>query len=173
MLTTAANLVVWYVFAAVCTILTKELNQSGFGSLSISLSQFVVGAALSAVNAVFDKNRDAFGGILISKLRGIVCCYAFGHILTNYSFIVMQPSFSHTVKASEPVFTVALSRLLSRPMPNTAQMLSLIPIVAGVMIASFSELAFPVIGLMASLASNLFFSTRNVSPPPPPPPSNH
>jgi solute carrier family 35, member E1 len=162
MFTIAGNLLVWYAFAAICTILTRDLNHAGFGSLSISLAQFSVGTALSALNTLVDKNRDNFSGRWNSKLRGIVICYALGHILTNYSFIVMQPSFSHTVKASEPVFTVALSRLLSRPAPNTAQLLSLFPIVLGVMIASFSELAFPAIGLLASLASNLFFSTRNV-----------
>ena len=161
-LSTTAHMFVWYLFAAICTILTRDLNKAGFGSMSISLTQFSVGAVLSASSAILDKSRESLVGTWNPQLKGIICCYALGHILTNYSFLVMQPSFSHTVKASEPVFTVLLSRVLARPNPNTIQMLSLIPIVSGVMIASFSELSFPVSGLLASLSSNLFFSARNV-----------
>jgi solute carrier family 35 protein E1 len=162
MISILLNLIVWYVFAAACTIFTRDLDAAGFGSLSISLAQFLVGAVLSALTILFDKNQDFLVAKWNLRLKGVICCYSFGHILTNYSFLVMQPSFSHTVKASEPVFTVILSRILGRPNPNSLQLMSLCPIVLGVMIASFSELAFPWTGLLASLSSNLFFSARNV-----------
>jgi drug/metabolite transporter (DMT)-like permease len=162
MIPTLLNLVVWYAFAAACTIFTRDLDAAGFGSLSISLAQFFIGAVLSATTILLGKNQDFLIGDWNPRLKGVICCYTFGHILTNYSFLVMQPSFSHTVKASEPVFTVLLSRILARPNPNSLQLMSLCPIVLGVMIASFSEFAFPWSGLLASLSSNLFFSARNV-----------
>jgi solute carrier family 35 protein E1 len=168
MIATLLNLIVWYVFAAACTIFTRDLDAAGFGSLSISLAQFLVGAVLSAMTIMCGKNRDFFIGNWSTRLKGVICCYSFGHILTNYSFLVMQPSFSHTVKASEPVFTVLLARILARPNPNSLQLMSLCPIVLGVMIASFSEFAFPWTGLLASLSSNLFFSARNVRADSPP-----
>jgi drug/metabolite transporter (DMT)-like permease len=170
MISTLLNLIVWYSFAAACTIFTRDLASAGFGSLSISLAQFLVGSILSfAVTILSGENKDCFVGIWNTRLKGVVCCYSLGHILTNYSFLVMQPSFSHTVKASEPVFTAILSRILARPNPNNLQLMSLCPIVLGVMIASFSEFAFPWTGLLASLSSNLFFSARNVRAPHPHP----
>lgn len=61
-----------------------------------------------------------------------------------------------------PLFTVILSQLILKERHTKWVYLSLLPIVAGVVIASFTEISFDLIGLISALISTLGFSLQNI-----------
>lgn len=95
----------------------------------------------------------------ISPLAGI---HVVGNVLTNVSLRAVAVSFTHTVKALEPFFSVIMSMIFLGDQPSAAVVLSLIPIIGGVGLASVSELSFNWTGFLAALGSNITFQSRNV-----------
>eukprot|EP00958_Prasinococcus_capsulatus_P002888 scaffold255_cov264-Prasinococcus_capsulatus_cf.AAC.3 len=114
--------------------------------------------------------------------------HTLGNLLTNVSLGKVAVSFTHTIKAMEPFFSVALSSIFlvtpsgrpararawrgRRSSPGVARrigtpvtapvLLALLPIVVGVALASISEVSFNWIGFGAAMGSNLTFQSRNV-----------
>ncbi|CAN6708817.1 unnamed protein product [Malus baccata var. baccata] len=91
-----------------------------------------------------------------------------GNLLTNISLGEIAVSFTHTIKAMEPFFTVVFSALLLAERPSIWVVSSLVPIVGGVALASFTEDRFNYcmfcnrIGFGSAMASNVTNQSRNV-----------
>lgn len=71
-------------------------------------------------------------------LLGVV--HTLGNLLTNMSLGAVAVSFTHTIKAMEPFFSVVLSGLFLGDVPSAAVLLTLVPIVGGVALASLAGL---------------------------------
>lgn len=69
---------------------------------------------------------------------------------------------SATAQAMEPFFSVVLSALFLGDKPSAPVLLSLLPIVGGVALASASEVTFNWTGFLSAMGSNLTFQSRNV-----------
>lgn len=95
----------------------------------------------------------------VLPLAGI---HVLGNVLTNVSLRAVAVSFTHTVKALEPFFSVIMSFIFLGDVPTARVAASLIPIVTGVGLASTSELSFNWTGFLAALGSNITFQSRNV-----------
>ena len=81
--------------------------------------------------------------------------HVLANTLTNVSLGLMAVSFTHTVKAMEPFFSVTLSMLFLGERPHPLVLLCLIPIVGGVIGASLTEISFTPLGFAAAMGSNL------------------
>lgn len=62
----------------------------------------------------------------------------------------------------EPFFSVALSAMFLGEKPSLAVILTLLPIVGGVALASASEVSFNWLGFGSAMGSNVTFQSRNV-----------
>ncbi|CAB4012993.1 solute carrier family 35 member E2-like [Paramuricea clavata] len=71
-------------------------------------------------------------------------------------------SFTETVKASAPLFTVILSFLILREKVGLLVMFSLIPVMAGLSLCSANEISFNVIGFVAAISNNIMDCIQNV-----------
>merc|ERR1719387_1460161 len=95
-------------------------------------------------------------------LLPIGAAHALGHAGAVIALGAGAVSFAQTVKAAEPVFTCVLSYLVLGTVFKWPVYLSLLPIVAGVSLASLKELSFTWKALYGAVTSNVAFASRAV-----------
>ena len=71
-------------------------------------------------------------------------------------------SFVETIKATAPAFTVLFAKLILKEHTPSPVMLTLIPVVAGLVLCSKSELRFDTIGFLAAVTNNCADCVQNV-----------
>jgi len=116
------------------------------------LPQFALG--IRPVPKPSDENMKA--------LQKISLLHGFGHLVTVLSMGLGAVSFVHVVKAAEPVFAAILSAIFAGVVSAFPVYLSLLPVCAGVAIASAGELSFTWACFGAAMMSNLLFASRAV-----------
>ncbi|GJU65526.1 phosphoenolpyruvate/phosphate translocator 2, chloroplastic-like protein [Tanacetum coccineum] len=72
----------------------------------------------------------------------LTVAHTMGNLLTNISLGRVAVSFTHTIKTTEPFFTVLLFTLRLSERPTLWVVASLVPIVGGVALALFTEASF-------------------------------
>ncbi|THU71069.1 hypothetical protein C4D60_Mb08t31640 [Musa balbisiana] len=111
--------------------------------LTITTVQFAVGTCL--VLFMWTTNLYKRPKISASQLAAILplaAVHTMGNLFTNMSLGKVAVSFTHTIKAMEPFFSVLLSALFLGEMPTIWVLASLVPIVGGVALASLTEASF-------------------------------
>eukprot|EP01047_Picozoa_sp_COSAG01_P027011 COSAG01_NODE_1765_length_9275_cov_36.746077_1_plen_372_part_00 len=83
-------------------------------------------------------------------------------ILGLVSLANVAASFTETIKASAPFFTVIFSQIILRETTSVQVNLSLVPVMFGLMLASASELTFNTIGFLAAVSCNCIDCIQNV-----------
>ncbi|VDO36376.1 unnamed protein product [Onchocerca flexuosa] len=92
--------------------------------------------------------------ISLGKVVAVVCAYV--------SVWKISVSYVQTVKATMPLFAVFSARIILKEHQTKPVYLSLIPIIIGVAIATFTELSFDLGGLFSALLSTGIYSVLNV-----------
>lgn len=92
----------------------------------------------------------------------IALMHTTGHIMTVVSLGAGAVSFTHIVKAAEPFFSTIMSAIFLKSVFRWQVYATLLPIVAGVSLASMTELSFSWLSFLPAMGSNTAFSLRAI-----------
>lgn len=153
----------WYLFNVFFNIYNKQVLKVFPWPITITNFQFAVGTVVVLLmwSTRLYKSPKITGSQLLAVLP-LACVHTLGNLFTNMSLGKVAVSFTHTIKAMEPFFSVLLSALFLGEVPNPWVVASLAPIVGGVALASLTEASFNWAGFWSAMASNLTFQSRNV-----------
>lgn len=154
---------VWYGSNAVFNVYNKQVLAVFPYPLTCTVAQFAVGAlAMSFLWLLRVKRAPPATRAVAAAVAPLAACHAAGFLLTNMSLGKVSVAFTHTVKATEPFFSVALTPSILGDIPTWGILGSLFPIVAGVVLASVSDASFNWIGFLSAVGSNVALQSRNV-----------
>lgn len=153
----------WYLFNIYFNIYNKQVLKVYPYPVTVTAVQFAVGTVL--VTLMWTLNLYKLPKISTSQLVAILplaVVHTLGNLFTNMSLGKVAVSFTHTIKAMEPFFSVILSAMFLGEVPSVWVVGSLIPIVGGVGLASLTEASFNWAGFWSAMASNVTNQSRNV-----------
>ncbi|CAI9753943.1 unnamed protein product [Fraxinus pennsylvanica] len=153
----------WYLFNIFFNIYDKQVLEVFPRPLTITLVQLAVGTLLVIFMWIFNLyKRPKISSRQLATILPLAVMHTLGHLFTNMSLGKVSVSFTHTIKATEPFFSVVLSAMFIGEFPTIWVVSSLLPIVGGVVLASMTEASFNWAGFWSAMASNLTNQSRNV-----------
>ena len=171
-------IIVWYSFSLLAIYTSKVILDStpcAASLCALQLGAAALGCQIWSRLTPRGKDHDEHGrgpAPLTVAEYGMVCIialsYSFGFVFTNAAYEFAAPAFVETVKAVEPLSTVALATAILGEREHMLTLCSLVPLVLGVAMASglgdgHVAAAFSAAGMTLSLASNLSFSARAIA----------
>ncbi|GAX78880.1 hypothetical protein CEUSTIGMA_g6319.t1 [Chlamydomonas eustigma] len=153
----------WYASNIAFNLYNKQVLSAFPHPLTMTTLQFGIGSVLAVsmwVSGVVKRPDISFQAV--QGLLPLAIVHTLGNVLTNISLGAVSVSFTHTIKAMEPFFSVLLSAIFLGDIPSLPVLLTLFPIVGGVALASMSEASFNWLGFATAMGSNLTFQSRNV-----------
>ena len=151
----------WYACNIVFNICNKQVLGAYPFPLTSTLWQFAAGVAFMAllqITGIHRLNKDSLSMESLKAIAPLAIVHTLGNVLTNVSLGKVAVSFTHTIKAMEPFFSVLLSSLFLGDVPSVAVIATLVPIVGGVAAASVTEASFNWPGFLAAMVSFFLFS---------------
>ncbi|XP_073123720.1 triose phosphate/phosphate translocator, non-green plastid, chloroplastic-like [Henckelia pumila] len=153
----------WYLFNIYFNIYNKQVLKVYPYPVTVSLVQFAVGTVIVFLMWTLNiYKRPAISGSQLAAILPLAVVHTLGNLFTNMSLGKVAVSFTHTIKAMEPFFSVVLSAMFLGEFPTVWVIFSLLPIVGGVGLASMTEASFNWAGFWSAMASNLTNQSRNV-----------
>eukprot|EP00752_Nemacystus_decipiens_P001588 g1549.t1 len=153
----------WYALNIGYNITNKKALNAIALPWSISVLQLVVGS-IFVLPLWMLKLREA-PGLTMANVKGlspIATCHMLSHVCAVIGLGAGAVSFVHIVKAAEPLFTALFSAIFLKQIFSPLVYLTLVPVVAGVSLASLKELDFKWAALGGAMGSNLAASTRAI-----------
>ncbi|CAL4910125.1 unnamed protein product [Urochloa decumbens] len=158
-----AMILVWYTLNIYFNIYNKLVLKAVPFPYTITTFQFASGSFFITLMWLLNLHpKPRLSLRQYAKLLPLALIHMLGNIFTNMSLGKVAVSFTHTIKAMEPFFSVLLSVLFLGETPSLLVLGSLAPIVGGVVLASMTEVSFNWIGFWSAMASNLTNQSRNV-----------
>ncbi|KAF8390436.1 hypothetical protein HHK36_024962 [Tetracentron sinense] len=153
----------WYLFNIFFNIYNKQVLKVFPFPVTITALQFACGTVLVILmwTSNLYKRPKISGSQLVAILPPAVV-HVLGNLFTNISLGKVSVSFTHTIKAMEPFFSIVLSAMFLGEIPTLWVVSSLVPIMGGVALASLTEASFNWAGFWSAMASNLTNQSRNV-----------
>jgi solute carrier family 35 protein E1 len=164
---TVVFLGLWYVLSAYYNIYNKRaLNLLSLPCL-VAVMQLAAGFVIFLpLWALGLREKPASNWTQFVKLCGQMRSVSIYSALTHMSGVIAlgagAVSFTQVVKASEPAFTSAISAIFFREFLPWQAYAALVPVMAGVAIASATELSFSMYCLGAGIFANTFAAARGV-----------
>ncbi|KAL1564016.1 triose phosphate/phosphate translocator, non-green plastid, chloroplastic-like [Salvia divinorum] len=153
----------WYLFNIYFNIYNKQVLKAFHYPMTVTLVQFAVGSVLVVTMWTLNLYKQPkISGSQLAAILPLAMVHTLGNLFTNMSLGKVAVSFTHTIKAMEPFFSVVLSAMFLGEFPTLWVVSSLMPIVGGVALASMTEASFNWAGFWSAMASNLTNQSRNV-----------
>ncbi|XP_065877584.1 phosphoenolpyruvate/phosphate translocator 2, chloroplastic-like isoform X4 [Euphorbia lathyris] len=159
----AAMFGIWYFLNIYFNIINKQVLKVYPFPATLTALQFGCGTLMVSIMWTLNLYpRPKLSSSQVAVIIPLAVVHAMGNIFTNVSLGKVAVSFTHTIKAMEPFFTVLFAFLFLGEMPSLWVVCSLLPIVGGVALASFTETSFNWTGFFSAMASNVTNQSRNV-----------
>lgn len=153
----------WYGAASLTVVTSKYSLIWLHAPALLSLTQSVVALVLSALivhGMGTDVSLPRSTHRRILRIGGV---YALGFLLTNFSLMSGNASFTETVKAGEPIASVFLAAVVLREVPSLHAMASISVLMMGTALSCVGEgTTFSYKGLVSALLANVMFALRSV-----------
>merc|ERR1719231_1510644 len=162
-ITTGSFFALWYLFNIGYNIYNKKALNALPIPYTMAALQLLVGIPyVAALWATGLRKAPVLSNDNIKTLIPI----SLGHLGTHIGAVISlgagAVSFTHIIKASEPVVSAALSAVMLGAVYSPITYLTLLPIVGGVALASLKELSFTWLGFSAAMLSNLSSALRGI-----------
>lgn len=155
--------VTWYGSNAMFNVYNKRVLRVFPYPLTCTVAQFAIGAVVMISLWLTKAKRAPPAKVaLLTCVTPLAVCHAAGFLLTNMSLGKVSVAFTHTVKATEPFFSAALTPSILGDIPTWGIVGSLVPIVGGVALASATDASFNWVGFLCAVGSNIALQSRNV-----------
>lgn len=154
----------WYICAVMAVTLSRAIMIQFPHPYILTFSQFCT-AMVTTVAVSLWKGASLKSLFVCNKYVLVIgLTYTFGFICTNVAYSLSNPSFVETVKAAEPISSVALEYIFFYEYISWTTYSTLIPICTGVAMACLGgqKHSFHVIGFMITVVANVCFSGRSV-----------
>ena len=158
---TAVLFSLWYFFNIVFNVYNKStLNVFPYPWLISTLQLAATSIWMLVVWATGIQEKPKVSKAFLVAVLPVAFFHMVGHVSACVSFSKMAVSFTHVIKASEPVFSVILSGPLLGATYSPAVWASLIPIVLGCSMAAMKEVSFSISGFNGAMISNVAMVLR-------------
>lgn len=163
---TLGFITLWYGLNVVFNLTNKSIFKFFPYPWTVSTVHVGIGALYCMVTYFAGLKKASFGRAITGDewktVSGPAIMHAIGHIAANVSFAAVAISLTHTVKTLEPAFNCLLNFLINGQGTPFPVILSLVPIMGGVALASAAELSFNWLGFSSAMVSNVTFAFRAV-----------
>uniref|UniRef100_A0A7S2TNW3 Sugar phosphate transporter domain-containing protein n=1 Tax=Lotharella oceanica TaxID=641309 RepID=A0A7S2TNW3_9EUKA len=150
----------WYMFAIVGTIASKSFMKWLPKPTTLAGGQMAVGAFLDFLLLLGCGLENQIDSRVLWSAFPVGVTLTMGRFLTYFSYQTVAASLTHTVKASSPVFTVALLFLFYGKCQPMWTLLSLVPIILGVILSAVTEMEIKADGFAAAVAAGLISTVQ-------------
>jgi solute carrier family 35 protein E1 len=153
----------WYFFNIQYNLANKQVLNVFPATWALAWWQLAAGIPIAGfmwLSGLLAKPKVTKGEL--ATLLPVGAAHSAGQILTVASLGAVAVSFTHTVKALEPGVNAIASGLLLGQVFHPFVYLSLVPVFAGVAMASAGEMSFTMFGFLTAFGSNFAFVLRNV-----------
>merc|ERR1719352_1773855 len=162
-LKTASFFALWYLFNIGYNIYNKKALNALPIPWTMALLQLFVG--IPYCFALWVTGVRKAPKLSVDNVKTLIPI-SLGHLGTHIGAVVSlcagAVSFTHIVKASEPVVSAALSAVMLGAVYSPQTYATLIPIIGGVALASLKELSFTWLGFGAAMLSNVSSALRGI-----------
>jgi len=155
----------WYIVSSVNGVLGKTILSEFPYPMTVTMVQLtsitVYSVPLLSILGV--RRLETSGWSYYIRALAPLAFFKFASsVLAHISIWKVPVSYAHTVKASMPIFTVIISRVLLGEKHSWTVYCSLLPVVLGVAIATITEISFELMGLVSALMATVGFSLMNI-----------
>ncbi|KAF7366721.1 TPT domain-containing protein [Mycena sanguinolenta] len=119
-----------------------------------------IGGTLLAHRGCFAPSRLDLGGIM--TLMAFSILYAINIVVSNISLQLVTVPFHQVVRAATPIFTILFSGLLFGTQSSHSKKISLLPVVAGVGLATFGDYYFSYTGFFLTLLGTILAALKTI-----------
>ena len=162
-LTTGGFFALWYLFNIGYNIYNKKALNAMAIPWTMALLQLFVG--IPYVAALWATGLRKAPKLTTDNIKTLVPV-SLGHLGTHIGAVISlgagAVSFTHIIKASEPVVSAGLSAVMLGAVYSPITYATLLPIVGGVALASLKELSFTWLGFWAAILSNVSSALRAI-----------
>ena len=151
---------IWYFFTVVYNVSNKNALNAFPLPAVVSCLQLLVGLSLILPYWAFKMPK-----LNVSSLKSfsiLSTMHALGLLTSVMALEAGSVSFSQIVRSAEPVFAALFSNIFLREVFSIPVLLSLIPIIGGVGVASMTDFTFTQRGFIFSMLANIFYQLRIV-----------